>query len=136
MSNPTSVSGASDRSRSLIAALPSLLLGLGILLSALIGGGPWYIVLPWRLYLGIALELLPAVVIIAGGATALWRRLPDWGYTWLGAALMLLAGEIKNLSENLDDLSQTAYLATPELSPNSLPARIRREEAYHKTEEW
>ena len=111
MSDPTPIDGSPDQPRSLVAALPSLLLGLGILLNALIVGGPWYTVPPWRLYLGIALELLPAVVVVIGAVIALWRRLPGWGYTWLGAALMLLAGGIKVLAEERAETGQ--FLISP-----------------------
>jgi hypothetical protein len=111
VSNPTSVYGRSDCSRSLVAALPPLILSLGILLNALIVGAPWYTVPPWRLYLGIAFELLAAAVIAIGGAVALWRRLPDWGYTWLGSALMLLALGIKVLAEERAETGQ--FLISP-----------------------
>ncbi len=111
MSNPTSIHRRPDQSRSLVAALPPFLLGLGILLNALTFGGPWYAVPPWRLYLGIALELIPAVAIAVGALIALWRRLPDWGYTWLGAALMLLAGGIKVLAEERAEAGQ--FLISP-----------------------
>jgi hypothetical protein len=109
--NSPSIHNELDRPWSLVAALPPLLLGLGILLNALIVGKPWYTVSPWRLYLGIALELLAALVIAVGGVIALWRRLPDWGYTWLGAALMLLAGGVKMLAEERAETGQ--FLISP-----------------------
>jgi hypothetical protein len=111
VSNSKPVYSEPDRSRSLIAALPPLILGLGILFNALIVGAPWYTVSLWRLYLGIALQLLAAAVIAVGGIIALWRRLPHWGYTWLGAALMLLALGIKMLAEERAETGQ--FLISP-----------------------
>ena len=49
---------------------------------------------PWRLIAGVAVGLAPAAVIAIGGLIALVRRLPDWGYAWVGA---LLAGPLMSL---------------------------------------
>lgn len=88
-----------DLRQPLLAALPPLLLGLGILLKALTIGAPWYTVPSWRLVVGIAAELIPAAALFIGGLIALLRGLPGWGYTWVGAALALLALGINVLAD-------------------------------------
>lgn len=77
-----------DQRQAVVAALPPLLFGLGIAVASLLRGGPWYAMPAWRLILGVAVGLIPAAVIAGGGLVALVRRLPDWGYTWVGATLM------------------------------------------------
>ena len=74
--------------QSLVGALPPLLVGLGIALMWLIIGGPWYTAPSWRLILAVVVGLVPFAVLGGGGLIALVRRLPDWGYTWVGGALM------------------------------------------------
>ena len=76
-----------DQREAIIATLPPLLFGLGIAANALILGGPWHAVPRWRLNLSIVAILTPAAVVAIGGLITLIRRLPDWGYTWLGACL-------------------------------------------------
>ncbi len=81
----------------LLAVLPPLAFGLAIAMSALLVGGPWRTVPPWRMTLGLLMILLFGVVISAGTLVALKRGLPDWGYTWLGAflvSLLLLANVV------------------------------------------
>jgi len=107
----TATQGKIDQRRLFLAALPPLLFGLGIMLRALIIGAPWYTVPSWRLVAGFAVELIPAAVLTVGGLVALLRRLPDWGYTWSGAALMMLAIGIKVLAEERAETGQ--FLISP-----------------------
>jgi hypothetical protein len=76
-----------NRREAVIATLPPLLFGLGIAANAVILGGPWYAVPKWRLILSIVAVLAPAAMVAIGGFIALIRRVPDWGYSWLGACL-------------------------------------------------
>jgi hypothetical protein len=92
------------RKDALVAALPPLLFGVGIMLSALIIWKPWYEIPSWRLYLGAAIGmLLPAVVVVVGGVIALFRRVPDWGYTWAGTAAMGTVLFVKTMAEEQAD---------------------------------
>jgi hypothetical protein len=100
-----------SRRQALVAALPPLLYGLGIAMKEPVTGGAWYAVPPWRLAAGVAMVLIPAAVIAIGGLFALVRRLPDWGYTWVGAALMGLALLVKTLAEERADQGQ--FLISP-----------------------
>lgn len=75
-------------SGNVIAALPPLLFGVGIAATSLVRGGPWYTVPTWRLYLSVGIGLIPMGVIGVGAVLALIRRMPDWGWTWLGSALI------------------------------------------------
>jgi len=111
MIQTSSVQSATARRSSLLTALPPLLLGLGTLLKALIIGAPWYTVPSWRLVAGIAAEALAAAALAIGGLLVLLRRLPDWGYTWLGAALAVVAMGIKVLAE------ERAEIGLPLISP-------------------
>jgi hypothetical protein len=101
------------RKDALIAALPPLLFGVGIMLTALIVWKPWNEIQSWRLYLGVAVGMaLPAIAVGVGGAIALFRRLPDWGYTWAGSAAMGTLLLVKTMAEEQADygryiLSQT-----------------------------
>ncbi|MGD8457409.1 MAG: hypothetical protein PVF83_13590 [Anaerolineales bacterium] len=96
-----------NRKDALIAALPSLLFGVGILIMALIVWKPWFEIPSWRLYLGAGIGIaLPAVVVGVGGAIALIRRLPDWGYTWAGTAAMGTLLLVKTLAEEQADFGK------------------------------
>lgn len=85
-----------------LSALPALLFGLGVALNALVGG-PWYAIPPWRHYLGAAVGLLPMLVIGIGALIALTRRIPDWGWTWVGVAFMGAVVFSKTLIEEMAD---------------------------------
>jgi len=95
------------RKDALIAALPPLIFGVGIMLTALIVWKPWYEIQSWRLYLGVAIGMaLPAIVVGVGGAIALIRRLPDWGYTWAGSAAVGTVLLVKTAAEERADVGQ------------------------------
>lgn len=79
----------SNQHEAFMAALPPVLVGLGIALSAVaFGGGPWRETPAWRVALSVIVGFIPAAVIAIGGCIAILRRVPNWGYTWLGAFLM------------------------------------------------
>jgi hypothetical protein len=93
-----------SRKDAVISALPPLLFGLGIMASALIVRKPWYQIPSWRLYLGVVIGMLiPAIVVGIGGAIALFRRIPDWGYTWVGTAAMGTVLLVKTIAEERAD---------------------------------
>lgn len=72
----------------LLAALPPLLLGLGIMISSLIRTDVWYRLPTWQLYLSVVVVMIPGIVVSLGGLRAIQKRLPDWGLTWVGTAFM------------------------------------------------
>jgi hypothetical protein len=76
------------RRQSTRMALPPLLLGLGIMVAALIRTDVYYRLPVWQLYLSIAVMLLPGVIVGGVGLLAFFRRIPDWGITWVGSAFM------------------------------------------------
>lgn len=100
-----------DRREALLAALPPIILGLGILVNALVVGAPWYTVPTWQLAVGIAAQLIAALVLLGGGLLALLRGLPDWGYTWAGAALTTVALGVNVAAE------ERAEVGLPLISP-------------------
>lgn len=77
-----------SRRQALLAALPPLVFGLGISLAWGIIGPHWVSIPPGRLAAGVSLGFLAALVIAGGALYALLRRLPDWGYSWVGATLL------------------------------------------------
>lgn len=91
------------RRDAILASLPPLLFGIGIAIAALVIWGPWYVVPQWRMWTGVAIVLLPAAVIALGGTLALIKRLPAWGYTWAGGAVMGLVAFVKALAEDRAD---------------------------------
>jgi hypothetical protein len=95
-----------NKRQRLLSALPLFLFGLGISLTSLTTGGPWYSVPSGRLILSIAIGLLPMAVIAIVGLIALIRRIPDWGITWVGSAFMGLIVFVKTLAEELAESGQ------------------------------
>jgi hypothetical protein len=77
-----------DKRQAAIAALPPLLLGMGIMLSAMIRTDVWYRLPTWQLYLSVVIVLVPGLIVAVGGLIALRKRIPDWGLTWVGCAFM------------------------------------------------
>lgn len=74
--------------RSIWISLPPLLLGLGIMVSALVRTDVWYRLPRWQLTLSVGILFLPGMVVAVVGLIALVRRIPDWGITWMGSAFM------------------------------------------------
>ncbi len=74
--------------RPFFAALPPVLLGLGIMASALIRTDVWYWLPTWQLYLSAAVPLVAGLVVAAMGLLAVLKRLPTWGVSWVGTAFM------------------------------------------------
>jgi hypothetical protein len=105
-----------NRKDAIIAALPPLLFGVGIMTSALIIWKPWHQIPSWRLYLGVAVGMaLPAIVVAIGGAIALLRRIPDWGYTWAGSAAMGSVLFVKTMAEEQADVGKFIISETVDL---------------------
>lgn len=92
-----------DKRAAAVAGLPLVLLGLGIGINAAVYQGPWYAVPPWRLYLSIGLGLAPMALIGLGALLAIVRRLPIWGWSWLGTAFMGVVLFVKTLVEEMAD---------------------------------
>ncbi len=92
-----------NRRDAILASLPPVLFGIGIALGALVIWEPWYVVPQWRLWTGVAIILVPAAVIALGGTLAIIKRLPAWGYTWAGGAVMGLVALVKLLAEDRAD---------------------------------
>lgn len=84
-----------------MAALPPLLFGVGVAAAHLLRGAPWYEMPRWRLALGVIAGLLPSAAIALGALLALMRRLPDWGWTWVGSTVMGLFLLAQVLGEEL-----------------------------------
>ena len=88
------------------AALPPILFGLGITLAPLVAGGKWNEIQRWRLYTSVVVMAMPMAVIAVGGFIALVKRIPDWGYTWVGVSMMGALMLIKTYAEELDDVGR------------------------------
>jgi hypothetical protein len=86
-----------------IAALPPLIFGTGITLSALILQGQHFQIVTWRLVLGLLVFILSTAVIMLGGLLAIRKHLPDWGYSWAGAGLMSVVMAVKLIAEERAD---------------------------------
>jgi hypothetical protein len=89
-----------DGRQALAAALPPLIFGLAIVamfliivpLDRVVIGGPSRVAGLYapslRLTVGLGVGLAMGGVLVIGGLVAAVRRLPAWGYTWVGAGLM------------------------------------------------
>jgi hypothetical protein len=90
----------------ILAALPLLLMSLGIAGASLVSGGPFYTISIIRFMVSFAILLVPVVAIAIVGLYALYKRMPDWGLTWVGAGYMGLLLLIKTASEELADFDR------------------------------
>jgi hypothetical protein len=72
-----------------------------VALVPLVRGGRWYEVPTWRLVASVIAGMAPAAVIACGALITLLRRLPGWGYSWAGAALMGTALLVQTAVEEL-----------------------------------
>ncbi len=101
-----------------LAALPPVLFGLSIAITSLLMaplgqlviGGPSrarYYGLNITLMVGVGVMLLVALTLVVGGALAVVRRLPAWGYTWLGSAVLIVMSGLSVAAEDLP------YLVSP-----------------------
>ncbi|MBN1453466.1 MAG: hypothetical protein JW963_20795 [Anaerolineales bacterium] len=95
----------------ILASLPPVLFGICIALGALVVWEPWYTIPRWRLMTGFAIMMFPSLIIALGGSLALIKRLPAWGYTWAGGAVMGMVVFVKVLAE------ERADFGLPLLSP-------------------
>jgi hypothetical protein len=89
-----------------MAALPLLLISLGIAGASLVSGGPFYTISITRFMVSLAILLVPVAAIAIIGLYALYRRMPDWGLTWVGAGYMGFLLLIKTASEELADFGR------------------------------
>ncbi len=114
------VHGGFTRRDAWLAALPPVLFGLSvtvpILLMALLGrlviGGPTRVRfgppdVNAALLVGIGVVLLVALTLVVGGVVAVARRLPAWGYTWTGTAVLVVMSGLSVAAEDLP------YLVSP-----------------------
>ncbi len=99
------------RREALLASLPPVLFGVCIALGALVIWEPWYTIPRWRLLTGFAIMMLPGPVLALGGLIAMFKRLPPWGYSWAGGAVMGVVLFVKGLAE------ERADFGLPLLSP-------------------
>ncbi len=77
-----------NRSQALLACLPPLIFGSAVSLTWMVIGGPWYTATQSNLRLGLYMGLAVAGIIAIGGIIALIKRLPSWGYAWLGMDIL------------------------------------------------
>ena len=92
-----------DHREAIVAALPPLIFGFAMALSALIIREPWYKVPEWRMILGIGVTLFASAILAVGGIQALRKRIPDWGYSWIGYSYMGLVLFVKTFAEEQAD---------------------------------
>ena len=74
--------------KNLIAALPIILIGLGITGGCLIAGGACYEIPSWRLYSGIGFGGFIALFIGFVGVLGLTRKIPDWSIIWIAISVI------------------------------------------------
>jgi hypothetical protein len=92
-----------DRRDAILASLPPVMMGFGIALGALVVWEPWYTIPRWRLLTGFAITMLPGLIIGLGGIWAIIKRIPPWGYIWIGGAGMGLVLFVKTIAEERAD---------------------------------
>ena len=76
------------KDRKLLAALPILLIGLGITGGCLIAGGACYDIPTWRLYAGIAFGGIISIIIGVVAIIGLINRMPDWSVIWIAISMI------------------------------------------------
>jgi len=112
--------GGATRRDALLAALPPVLLGMSMAipllfrvpLSQLVIGGPTRVhyspgIITGGMMVTIGVIVLAALTLVIGGVVAVARRLPLWGYTWIGTTVMVI---VFALTVAADDLP---YLVSP-----------------------
>ncbi|MBS3784463.1 MAG: hypothetical protein KGY78_08460, partial [Anaerolineae bacterium] len=77
-----------DRSRAMVAALPPVVMGVGIAAAAMINGRSWFDLTIWQQGLVILLTALPVGILSLGGLIALIRSIPEWSYAWAGGTFV------------------------------------------------
>jgi hypothetical protein len=111
-------SGQTSPAVPLLAAVPPLLLGLGLALQVIIfvplRSIVWGAATPLRLLPRAALALPPltlfvAVILVlaAGAAVGLWRRAPAWSHTWTSSTVVAIALALSILGDDVP------YLISP-----------------------
>jgi hypothetical protein len=114
------VHGGATRRDAWLAALPPLLLGLSIAISLLVRaplsqlviGGPTRVhytpgVITGGMAVGIGAIALASLILVIGGVVAVAQRLPLWGTTWVGTAVMVIVFALMVVSDDLP------YLVSP-----------------------
>jgi hypothetical protein len=114
------VHGGATKRDAWLAALPPVLLGLSIgipllfraPLSQLVIGGPTRVyyapgVITGAMMVTIGVIALASLILVIGGVVAVARRLPPWGYTWVGTTVMVIVFALMVAAEDLP------YLVSP-----------------------
>lgn len=87
----------------IIVVLPLILLGMGIMFSALVRTDVWYRLPAWQLYLSMAVLFAPGLAVGLIGLLALFKRIPLWGITWVGCAFMGVVLTVQVFVEEMID---------------------------------
>jgi hypothetical protein len=114
------VHGGATKRDAWLAALPPALLGLSIAislllrapLSRLVIGGPTRVhyspgIITGGMAISIGAMALAALTLVIGGVVAVARRLPLWGTTWIGTAVMVIVFALVIAADDLP------YLVSP-----------------------
>ena len=101
------------RGRAIWAALPPLIMGMGVAIAATVDGRTWFDLTIWQQGLLILLTALPVGVLGAGGLVALLRSIPEWGYAWVGGTFVGAVVLIKILAEERAEVG--ASIVSPEV---------------------
>jgi hypothetical protein len=96
-----SVWNLKDQRHAILASLPPLLFGVGMAMMLVLVGPRPLAVPQWQLMLGVVPGALAALAIFGGGLVAAVRRVPDWGYAWVGAAVMVFVLSVQVIGEEL-----------------------------------
>lgn len=113
------VHGGTTRRDAWLAALPPVILGLSMAISALfrvppgqlVIGGPTPVrytgIITGGMMVGIGAMGLAALIIVVSGVIAGVQRLPFWGHTWTGAAVMVIVFALEVAADD------SPYLVSP-----------------------